>query len=96
MGSCSAREQVPIVEIGVVQEVFFTDIEIEIFARQCVRFRLTSEQTPVDCETASPERMVRFHCTTVIDLVPMMIRKTVFALGHHWGKDAVSGLFLPG
>jgi hypothetical protein len=95
MGSLRAANTVPIVEIGKVDEILFTDIQIDMVAGRCARFTLVCEQSPVDCEGSGPENVVKVRCTTLVELVPCMIRKTVFALGKHWGKNSMSGLLLP-
>ena len=95
MGSAIERAPIPLVEIGAVPELFFTDIEVEVVAGRCARFLLVSEQRPVDCADAPPERVLRLRCVTPVELVPRMIRKTCFALGRYWGAGAVKGLLLP-
>lgn len=86
---------IPIVEIGIVPEFFFTDIEVEIVAGQGARFMLLCEQRPMDCESAPAENVLKVRCTTLVALVPRMIRKTIFALGQNWGRNGMSGLTLP-
>jgi hypothetical protein len=95
MGSLQAASALPIVEIGKIEEHLFTDIEIELVAGRCARFTLLCEQRPVDCQNPRAENLVKVRCTTLVELVPFMIRKTVFALGKHWGQSMKGGLLMP-
>lgn len=94
MGTAAPKAVLPAVEVASVPEIFFTSIEIEVIAGRCARFLLLCEQRPLGCEGIGAENVLRLRATTMIELVPGMIRQTVFALGKHWGKGA-AGLLLP-
>lgn len=86
MGSAVPVSAVAICEPSPAAEVFFTDVEIEVVCGKCARFLLVAEQRPVESLHSEPEMVVVIRCTTLIELVPAMIAKTVFALGRHWGN----------
>ena len=95
MGCAAERNAIPLVEVGSVPEFVFTEIGIEVIAGRLARFLLFCEQRPVDCGGAPCENVLKCRCVTPIELVPHFIRKTAWALGRHWGRDALSGVWTP-